>query len=526
MKPNAGRSDNTPASNQAAQAQPASSLRRRLWRPNLIVFISNICIMTLELVAGRIIAPHVGVSLYTWTSVIGVVLAGISLGNYLGGRLADRWASLRLLGYLFLLSGVSSLGILAAGTLGVGIAWGEWPLVVRILVLTTIMFFTPCLVLGTISPVVAKLAVRDLSKTGSTVGKIYAAGALGSIVGTFATGFLLISWFGTYPIVWGVSTVLMTMGLVFVLGDRWQLILLPLLIIVGGWMVAHNRGLLNGPCTRETNYFCIRVSAEERDGEPVRVLILDQLVHSFNVLDDPAKLLYPYSHIWAEATEYMAQREGKLRALFIGGGGYTFPRYMEAVYPDSELHVIEIDPGVTEVAYDLMGLDRNTDVVTYNQDARLFINQEPTQEYDLVLGDAFNGLSVPYHLTTREFNDGVRAWLEDDGLYMINVVDSVRGGFVFSYVHTLRQTFRHVYLIPTSDRWQEHSRNTYVLIAAAVPLDLAILETIDAGDGFPILARQVLGEQEIDALLAERHVVTLTDQYAPVEQLLAPMISE
>ena len=87
-----------PAGSQLAPVDTASFLQSRLWQPNLIVFISSGCIMILELVAGRIIAPYVGVSLYTWTSVIGVVLAGISLGNYLGGVLADRWASLRYFG--------------------------------------------------------------------------------------------------------------------------------------------------------------------------------------------------------------------------------------------------------------------------------------------------------------------------------------------------------------------------------------------------------------------------------------------
>ena len=157
----------------ATAVETTSWLHTWLWHPNLIVFVSSAGIMILELVAGRIIAPYVGVSLYTWTSVIGVVLAGISLGNYLGGRLADRWASLRLLGGIFLLGGLSSLGILAADGLG-RLSPGDWPIVVEILVLTTALFFIPCVILGTISPIVAKLAVRDLAETGSTVGKIYA----------------------------------------------------------------------------------------------------------------------------------------------------------------------------------------------------------------------------------------------------------------------------------------------------------------------------------------------------------------
>jgi MFS family permease len=205
---------------------PPSLRHMWLWQPNLIVFVSSACIMILELVAGRIIAPYVGVSLYTWTSVIGVVLAGISLGNYLGGRLADRWASLRLLGGIFLLGGLSSLGILAVDVMDKlttldRLTASNLSLVIEIVGLTVVLFFVPCAILGTISPVVAKLAVRDLAKTGRTVGKIYAAGSVGSIVGTFATGFVLISWFGTHAIVWGVALVLLGLGLLFLLGNRW-----------------------------------------------------------------------------------------------------------------------------------------------------------------------------------------------------------------------------------------------------------------------------------------------------------------
>jgi len=221
------------ADNEATPLHPAW-----LWQPDLIVFVSSGCIMVLELVAGRIVAPYVGVSLYTWTSVIGVVLAGITLGNYLGGWLADRYASLRLLGGLLLLAGLASFGILAVDSLG-GRLPGDWPVVVEILVLTAALFLLPCVILGTLSPIVAKLAVRDLRRTGRTVGRIYAAGSVGSIVGTFATGFVLISWFGTHTIVWGVAVVLLAMGLLFLLARRWPWLAAGILLLAGAQLLLH-----------------------------------------------------------------------------------------------------------------------------------------------------------------------------------------------------------------------------------------------------------------------------------------------
>jgi spermidine synthase len=495
------------------------------WQPDLIVFVSSGCIMILELVAGRIVAPYVGVSLYTWTSVIGVVLAGITLGNYLGGWLADRYASLRLLGSLLLLAGLASFAILAVDVLG-GRLPGDWPVIVEILVLTAALFLLPCLVLGTLSPIVAKLAVRDLRRTGRTVGRIYAAGSLGSIVGTFATGFVLISWFGTHTIVWGVAVVLLAMGLLFVFAGGWRWLALGLLVLAGATGLAAHQDWLRGPCGRETNYFCIKVREEERDGDTVRVLILDRLVHSYTSLEDPTRLVYGYEKIYAEVTAYRAATDDHLRALFVGGGGYTFPRYMEAVYPDSEIDVIEIDPGVTEVAHQVLGLARDTRIVTYNQDARLFLEQEPVGRYDLIMGDAFNDYSVPYHLTTREFNERVRAWLADDGLYFVNMIDGPRGDFLRAYLHTLGQTFDHVYLVPTIESWREVSRSTFVLIASQVPLDLALLRNQQGSDGASLLAERLLSPKEVDALLAEGRVVTLTDRYAPVDQMLAPVFRD
>lgn len=491
------------------------------WQPYAIVFISSACIMILELVAGRIVAPYVGVSLYTWTSIIGIVLAGISLGNYIGGRLADRRGSPHLLGILFLLAGLTSFGVLAVDLIGTIMPSG-WPVILEILVLVTVLFFVPCLVLGTISPVVAKLAVRDLSKTGRTVGKIYAAGTVGSIVGTFATGFVLIAWFGTTAIVWGVALVLIGLGLIFLwAGRRWAFIA-ALLVVAAGLAGAQASGWLASRCTLETNYFCIKVREETRAGRPVRVLVLDRLVHSYSSLDDPTFLVYDYEQLYAQLVRYRAEDSGDLRALFIGGGGYTFPRYMEALYPDSAIDVIEIDPGVTQVAYDLLGLAADTKIRSFNEDARLFLARAPDRRYDLIMGDAFNDFSVPYHLTTREFNQQVRAWLEDDGLYMVNIIDGPSANFLRAYTRTLRETFDHVYLAPTQAGWRETPRTTFVVIASDSPLDMDRLTGSLASDPSQGIGQLLLSDDQLDALLAAGRAVTLTDRYAPVDQMLAP----
>lgn len=191
---------------------PVAPSRHWLWRPQVTVFISSMSIMILELAAGRIIAPYVGSSLYTWTSVIGVVLAGVSLGNYLGGRLADRQPSVRILGAIFVLAALASLLVLGVDRL---LAPGglRWPLLLRVFGVMTAMFLLPCTVLGCVSPLVARLAVRQMAHAGRTVGSIYAVSTLGSIVGTIGTGFWLIPTLRVDLIIVAVTALLLVWGL-------------------------------------------------------------------------------------------------------------------------------------------------------------------------------------------------------------------------------------------------------------------------------------------------------------------------
>jgi MFS family permease len=189
--------------------------------PCATVFISSFCIMVIELVAGRIIARFLGSSLYTWTSVIGVVLAGISIGNYIGGRLADRFKPARTLVVLFAVCAAACLVTIVANNLIGKWTWlwqFNWPS--RILLHVSAVFLLPSALLGTISPVVAKMALEKGLPTGRTVGDIYAWGAAGSIFGTFVAGYYLIAMMGTISIVYGVSAVMIFMALLYASGLR------------------------------------------------------------------------------------------------------------------------------------------------------------------------------------------------------------------------------------------------------------------------------------------------------------------
>jgi hypothetical protein len=257
---------------------------------------------------------------------------------------------------------------------------------------------------------VVKLALADLQRTGNTVGTIYAFSTAGSIVGTFLTGFWLISWLGTRSIVWIVAGVLLITGLAVGefhrsrgLGRMAAGLLAPVLAFATfafvrvGW----SAGKYRAPCEVESNYYCIQINETFENGRPARALMLDRLIHSFVVLDDPTALGYGYERAYADLTQMQLSGRQQIHTLFIGGGGYSFPRYIEATYPGAAVDVIEIDPEVTKVAHNQLGLGNKTRIRSFNQDARTFLMEWPDrQQYDVVFGDAFNDLSIPYHLTT------------------------------------------------------------------------------------------------------------------------------
>jgi MFS family permease len=289
---------------------------RSLFIPCATVFTSSFCIMVLELVAGRIIARFLGSSLYTWTSVIGVVLAGITIGNYIGGRLADRFKPIKVLSLLFAACAVACLVTVVANNLIGKFTWlwqFSWP--TRILLHVTAVFLLPSTLLGTISPVVAKMALERGLPTGRTVGDIYAWGAAGSIAGTFAAGYYLIALMGTASIIWAIAGVMIVMALLYGAGlfpvrAAAVILLAAFLISETSWGWGYQIGLKSKPVgvvvyEDETNYCYVAVRA--LGGYPEkREFVQDKLVHSSMLVGQPDKLQYPYEQIMAAVTHRFA----------------------------------------------------------------------------------------------------------------------------------------------------------------------------------------------------------------------------
>ncbi len=540
-------------------------MQKAVIKANIIVFIASFCTLVIELVAGRIMAPYVGVSLYTWTSIIGVVLAGISIGAYLGGLIADRYPRSSTLGWLLFISGLGAFSISPLANL-VGAAQFQTSLMVRILLITAIVFFVPSCILGMISPVVVKLTLNNLERAGNVVGKIYAFSTLGSILGTFATGFFLISWMGTRHILFTMGVILLLSALVF--GDFFRrkkalllfflFIFLALTLPIAAWhgYAAMNREVVSLPISpvesvkafyeyafkppldeetyyfKESDYYTIKLKRDttHNGGEPLETLVLDHLIHSYTDLKDPLYLEYEYIRIYEEIVRWQATHRQSFKTLFLGGGGYTFPRFIDAKYPRAKIDVVEIDPEITRVVENYLGVSKTTRIRSFNEDGRWFVmNHKEQGSYDFIFGDAFNDLSIPFHLTTKEFTMQLKRLLKPDGLLLANVIDSFKkGAFMPSYIRTLEDVFgkANVHLITLSSDYDRIGISTCVLVASPQRLDMDDFVKVVKGKEGKEVTSHVMPQDRLQQYLKERYAVLLTDDYVPVDNLIAPIFEE
>jgi MFS family permease len=343
----------------------------------MLAFVASLVFMSFEMVAGRLVQRYMGSSIYGWTSVIGVLLAGLSLGNFLGGKLADFIKSERQASWLFLASSIVTLVVIPldtqpefladmlfggahdsvlqqandlskveVGPLSIALNWPG-----RILFLVTLVFFLPAVTMGTVSPVVAKLAVDRLKKfkrTGTAIGEVYAWGMVGSILGTFLTGFVLINILGTKGVILVLGTLMAFCATLF--GPTWHAVWAgiplglcalaftpPWLVDVTAkrfmpfadgkrfeklgldWGIREEQGDVNNlegtvAWIDESNYYYIKVNNESvANGETVmRTLVLDNLIHGYFILGHPERLDYDYEHIYAMVAFRAAKASGKL----------------------------------------------------------------------------------------------------------------------------------------------------------------------------------------------------------------------
>ena len=481
---------------------------------SLLTFLAAACVLVLEIAAARLLAPYVGVSLTTTTSIIGVILAGIAGGAWAGGRAADRVGPDRLLGPLFIAGGVGAIAAVPiTGLLGPALA-GSGP--DASFLLSLIAFVLPAALLSAVAPVIVRATLRDVEGSGTVVGRLSAVGTAGALTGTFLTGYVLLGLVPVRGLIAATGGVLVLLGLAVTVRLRQRpgagtAALVMAAVSLGALTLA-----LGSPCDRESAYYCVSVRPSETDPS-VRTLVLDDLLHARVDVDDPSVLSFAYIRWFAAATADLGTSEDRpLDVLHVGGGGFTFPRYLLARSPGSTHAVLELDPVILATAREELGLAEDPAIEVRLGDARRTIQGIADDSRDLVAGDAFASRSVPWHLATVEFLDELERVLRPGGRYVLNLIDGPRLAFARAEAATLRQRFAHVAVITWGSAFDGRSGGNVVLVASDEPLEIEGLRA--EMDRATPEARVLADPQELDAFLAGAPV--LTDDFAPTDQLL------
>src|ERR687896_601232 len=526
------------------------------------VFLAGGALLSLEIASSRVMAPYFGSSLFVWGSLIGIVLAGLSLGYWVGGIVADRWGTPVLFVGILSVSGLLTLAIpfVDGWILDQVVAWDPGPRLDPV-VATTAIFGPPSVVLGTVSPLAVKLLARSLERLGRTAGRLFAVSTAGSIAGTFATAFFLIPEMGTDQLIATLAVVLLVAAAAVALVERLAVPSLVVLVLAGasvgatasleteqaGTFVARSelqnwspvyrqRGLeeRTGSAAeqfegegytilyaKDTRYHRVAVVEDESS----RYLRFDNSFQSGVYKDDPFATRFAYSDYLHLALAYKPQAR---RVLFVGLGGGSTPKRMWRDFPALRVDVAEIDPEVVDVAYRFFDVPRDPRLRIEAQDGRRFLVQNEGP-WDAIVLDAFYADSIPFHLATQEFLQLVKSRPRPGGVVVTNIIGAVRGEqsrLFRSMLRTYSTVFPTLAVHPVmeaGDRDLTGVRNVIVVATeGAAPSEEFLTarwnEVRRDSPGAPDLGPAI--KNRVDDPIPTDDVPTLTDDYAPTDALL------
>lgn len=483
----------------------------------IVVFTSGALVMIYEIIGSRIVAPFIGTSTYVWTSLIGVILGSLSLGYYLGGKMADNKPKPGILAtILFFAGALIAATILLHNVVLAAVSGLPFGLAVKSIAAALILFAPASVLFGFVTPYAIRLKMSSVENAGKTVGRLYALSTVGSILGTFAAGFVLL------PTVGSVRTLYLIAGILFALAfivaplaltsaKLFFLILFPSSVFfneIYGYMMFNAFELHDF----DTHYNRLQVynTTDKKTGKPIRVLSTDPLsTQSAMFLNSPELALnYPkYYHL------LRYYKPDFRETLIIGGAAYSFPQDYLRTYPDKRIDVVEIDPQMTEIAQKYFGLQDNPNLRIFHEDGRIFLNKN-TKKYDVILVDAFNSMySIPFHMTTREAVEKMSDSLTDDGVLILNLISAVEGTgamFLQAEYKTFAEKFPFLHLFRVEPEKPLNVTQNLILVAAKTA------KKAEIADG------------QISAFLnnkyenpIETNLPILTDDFAPVEYYIS-----
>ncbi len=492
-----------------------------------LVFVVGTGSLGAEIAAVRLLAPYFGASTIVWANTIGIVLVALSVGYWLGGRLADRHPNMRSLCFTALLAALLlaavpfaadpllDVAVDALDQISAGAFLGS---LVAVLVLVAV----PVLLLGTVSPWAIRLAVQSVEEAGTVAGRLYALSTAGSLVGTLLSALVLIPLVGTR------RTFLifaLAIAVVAVLGlrpvRRWAVapaVIAALIALPVGTLKAKTDADAHVIHEAETEYQYARVLQYD-DGSRTLELNEGQAQHSICMAEcdaGPAGPRHPSSVLTGDVWDghlvdhFAARSEPPRRVAILGNAAGTTSRAYEEFFPRTRVDGVEIDSELSDIGRRWFDMN-NPRLHLYHEDARPFLRRIDAR-YDVISVDAYRQPYIPFYLTTKEFFETVRDRLAEGGVLIVNVGHPEGQEDLEKVLSaTIAEVFPHLMRDPIEDT------NT-LLVASEAPLSSSRL--IDAVPRLPPALRPtaVAAAGRLERPLRGGDVYT--DDKAPVEWLI------
>ncbi len=444
------------------------------------VFCGGAAVMIFELVGSRLLAPYVGTSLYAWTSLIGVMLGSMGIGYTIGGIYADkvptRAALARVLFFAALAVAWTALLKDADAQM---VSTFPLPIELKSLLISLVLFTPASICMAMITPFAIKLTLLDLERAGFASGVLSAIATAGSIVGTFLAGLLLIPFLGSFKTLLVIIGLLLVMAAVLFGKKYWDRNMLKgsaLLVFMILSAVGIDRiNILSFVAVKDTVYNHIQLFRFQDANTGKRALGLStdpSGVQAGMFTDGTSDLVFAYTKFYRLSQLLVPDAQ---HALMIGGCAYTYPRDFLEKFPHANMDVVEIDPGMTQVARTYFGLKDDPRLNIHHEDGRVFLN-ENKNVYDVVFLDAFNtNFNIPYQVTTLESVKKMSSALNERGIVLANIISSVdgtRSKFFQAEYETYRQVFPYVAVFSVNNQPRDETQNL-MLLASKIPIDFS-----------------------------------------------------
>jgi len=504
------------------------------WKKNgllFVVFLTGAAVLVVEVLAVRILSPYYGNTIFTVSGVLSVILAALSVGYYVGGRLADKRPSEKLFFGIILLSGLLVLLLQFFTVILLPALGHKLSMVYGPLVSSMAMFFVPSFLMGMLSPFVIKLQQLRLPEdgVGTISGRIFFWSTLGSIFGSLATGFIFIPNWGVNEILIYTGTVLVILGLFPLvktgLGKKTTIkvsVIVFLVLLATTGILASEQYGDNVVYVKDGVYQKIFIyDTEDEDGRPVRVMQQDRSPSSAMFLDSD-ELVFDYSKYYPLYQFFVPDMK---EVLIVGGAAYSVPKALLEDIEDITVDVVEIEPSLYQLSKQYFRLPEDDSLNNYVEDGRRFLANSDKQ-YDLIFGDAYySRYSIPSHLTTKEFFQLAKSKLNPGGIFMGNFLGRFNDSapsILLSEIKTFSEVFPNSYYVATKKQdFEDYQNVIFIGYNSDQVVDL-YADSVKENEN-PIIAAVAERLVDIDKLDLSKHVL-FTDDYAPVDYLTSKAI--